>query len=41
MLGTVLSAWAAAGTFTEAVRGTALVAAALVAVAAWVAYASS
>lgn len=38
VLGTVLSAWAATGTFTEAMQGTALVAAALVAVASWVAY---
>ncbi|ANZ39557.1 MFS transporter [Lentzea guizhouensis] len=38
VLGTVLSAWAVSGTFTEAVQGTALVAAALVAVAAWVAF---
>ncbi|WP_442916785.1 hypothetical protein [Lentzea sp. NBC_00516] len=38
VLGTVLSAWAATGTFTEAMQGTALVAAALLAVAAFVAY---
>ncbi|WP_394620712.1 MFS transporter [Lentzea sp. JNUCC 0626] len=38
VLGTVLSAWAATGTFTEAMQGTALVAAALVALAAFVAY---
>jgi DHA2 family multidrug resistance protein-like MFS transporter len=38
VLGTVLSAWAATGTFTEAVRGTAFVAAALLAVASFVAY---
>ncbi len=38
VLGTVLSAWAATGTFTEAMQGTALVAAALLAVASFVAY---
>lgn len=38
VLGTVLSAWAASGTFTEAMQGTALVAAGLLAVASWVAY---
>ena len=38
VLGTVLSAWAATGTFTEAMQGTALVAAALLAVAAFVAH---
>ncbi|WP_245848482.1 MFS transporter [Lentzea kentuckyensis] len=38
VLGTVLSAWARAGTFTEAMQGTALVAAALLALAAFVAY---
>lgn len=37
VLGTVLSAWAATGTFTEAMQGTALVAA-LLAVASFVAY---
>lgn len=38
VLGTVLSAWARAGIFTEAMQGTALVAAVLPAVAAFVAY---
>ncbi|MET8760091.1 MFS transporter [Lentzea sp. NPDC004782] len=38
VLGTVLSAWARAGTFTEAMQGTALVAAALLALASLVAY---
>ncbi|MDX3660746.1 MFS transporter [Streptomyces sp. ID05-26A] len=38
VLGTVLSAWAATGTFTEAMQGTAMVAAALVALASFVAY---
>ncbi|KOV88290.1 MFS transporter [Nocardia sp. NRRL S-836] len=38
VLGTVLSAWAASSTFTEAVQGTALVAAALLTAAAGVAY---
>ncbi|MGW6445831.1 MFS transporter [Lentzea sp. NPDC055074] len=38
VLGTVLSAWAASGTFTEAMQGTAMVAAALVALASFVAY---
>ncbi|HEX8869004.1 MAG TPA: hypothetical protein VF821_25315, partial [Lentzea sp.] len=38
VLGTVLSAWAATGTFTEAMQGTALVAAGLLAVASLVAY---
>jgi DHA2 family multidrug resistance protein-like MFS transporter len=38
VLGTVLSAWARTGTFTEALQGTALVAAVLLAVAAFVAY---
>ncbi|WP_439656622.1 MFS transporter [Lentzea sp. HUAS TT2] len=38
VLGTVLSAWAATGTFTEAMQGTALLAAGLLAVASFVAY---
>ncbi|MFS8098928.1 MFS transporter [Lentzea alba] len=38
VLGTVLSAWAVSGTFTEAVQGTSLVAAGLLAVASFVAY---
>ena len=38
VLGTVLSAWARTGTFTEAMQGTSLVAAALLAVAAFVAH---
>ncbi|SDK07455.1 MFS transporter, DHA2 family, multidrug resistance protein [Lentzea albidocapillata subsp. violacea] len=38
VLGTVLSAWAREGTFTEAMQGTALVAAVLLAVASFVAY---
>lgn len=38
VLGTVLSAWAATGTFTEAVQGTAFVAAALLALASLVAH---
>ncbi|MDX8035431.1 MFS transporter [Lentzea sp. BCCO 10_0856] len=38
VLGTVLSAWARTGTFTEAMQGTALVSAALLAVASFVAY---
>jgi DHA2 family multidrug resistance protein-like MFS transporter len=38
VLGTVLSAWAATGTFTEAVQGTAFVAAALLALASFVAH---
>ncbi|PWK82806.1 DHA2 family multidrug resistance protein-like MFS transporter [Lentzea atacamensis] len=38
VLGTVLSAWARAGTFTEAMQGTALVAAGLLVVASFVAY---
>ncbi|MET9227913.1 MFS transporter [Lentzea sp. NPDC003310] len=38
VLGTVLSAWAATGTFTEAMQGTAMVAAVLLAVASYVAY---
>lgn len=38
VLGTVLSTWARSGTFTGAMQGTALVAAALLGVASWVAY---
>ncbi|RDI21561.1 MFS transporter [Lentzea flaviverrucosa] len=38
VLGTVLSAWARTGTFTEAMQGTALVAAVLLVVASFVAY---
>ncbi|SMC97677.1 MFS transporter [Lentzea albidocapillata] len=38
VLGTLLSAWAREGTFTEAMQGTALVAAVLLAVASFVAY---
>ncbi|MCP2241660.1 MFS transporter [Lentzea aerocolonigenes] len=38
VLGTVLSAWARSGTFTEAMQGTALVAAVLLVVASFVAY---